>query len=219
MLAQISCPACQYQVVHPRRGHGQTPSLCQLPIPLSFAGKVRYGAPSRREPAAGVRPGLPKDHARRRGAGDQVQLPALQGAAGSSFHRGRHEETLYRLWTAVAGAGAPPPPRGPGSAAHSLNKTMLAADEGLPAAPPIKYNCPSCKKPLESPASEAGVKKPCPACGQRHQVPAALRAPAQPEQDHAGRRRQRASAGRRSARLHDAHGWPGARLRRRPLAV
>jgi uncharacterized membrane-anchored protein YhcB (DUF1043 family)/DNA-directed RNA polymerase subunit RPC12/RpoP len=50
---------------------------------------------------------------------------------------------------------------------------MLTTDESLPAAPPIKYNCPSCKKPLESPASEAGVKKPCPACGQRHQVPAA----------------------------------------------
>jgi hypothetical protein len=48
-----------------------------------------------------------------------------------------------------------------------LNKTMLAETEQ-----PIRYNCPRCKKPLESPVSEAGTKKPCPSCGQRLQVPA-----------------------------------------------
>ena len=53
---------------------------------------------------------------------------------------------------------APPTP--------ALNKTMLGETE-----PPIRYNCPTCKKPLESPAIEAGTKKPCPACGQRLQVP------------------------------------------------
>jgi DNA-directed RNA polymerase subunit RPC12/RpoP len=42
-----------------------------------------------------------------------------------------------------------------------------------PPEPMIKYNCPRCKKPLESPASEALTKKPCPACGGRLQVPAA----------------------------------------------
>ncbi len=50
----------------------------------------------------------------------------------------------------------------------AYNKTMLGEMQ-----PPIKYNCPRCNKPLESPASEAGTKKPCPACGQRLQVPAA----------------------------------------------
>lgn len=49
-----------------------------------------------------------------------------------------------------------------------LDRTMLAESE-----PPIRYNCPRCKKPLEAPASEAGVKKPCPACGGRLQVPKA----------------------------------------------
>ena len=38
-----------------------------------------------------------------------------------------------------------------------LNKTMLGETE-----PPIRYNCPRCKKPLESPVGEAGTKKPCP---------------------------------------------------------
>jgi DNA-directed RNA polymerase subunit RPC12/RpoP len=49
-----------------------------------------------------------------------------------------------------------------------IDKTMLGEVD-----PPIKYNCPRCKKPLEAPASEAGTKKPCPACGGRLQVPAA----------------------------------------------
>src|SRR6516162_7104069 len=56
-----------------------------------------------------------------------------------------------------------------GTAANpSYAKTMLGET-----APPIKYNCPRCKAPLEAPAIEAGTKKPCPACGQRLQVPAA----------------------------------------------
>src|SRR5262245_40643740 len=49
-----------------------------------------------------------------------------------------------------------------------LDKTMLGEVEA-----PIRYNCPRCKKPLESPASEAGTKKPCPYCSGRLQVPAA----------------------------------------------
>jgi len=47
-------------------------------------------------------------------------------------------------------------------------KTMFG-DES----PPIRYNCPRCKKALESHPGEAGTKKPCPSCGQRLQVPAA----------------------------------------------
>jgi DNA-directed RNA polymerase subunit RPC12/RpoP len=67
---------------------------------------------------------------------------------------------------------APPaPPKQP--VQPNLNKTMLAADESQPPPPPIKYNCPNCKKPLESPANEALTKKNCPYCGQRLQVPAA----------------------------------------------
>jgi DNA-directed RNA polymerase subunit RPC12/RpoP len=69
----------------------------------------------------------------------------------------------------TAPAPAPAAPAG-------LNKTMLV-DENQPVPPPIRYNCPNCKKPLESPASEAGTKKPCPSCGQRLQVPAATPQP------------------------------------------
>src|SRR4051812_7511237 len=59
--------------------------------------------------------------------------------------------------------------------ASALNKTMLGETE-----PPIKYNCPRCKKALESPAIEALTKKPCPSCGQRLQVPAAPVSKGQP---------------------------------------
>jgi DNA-directed RNA polymerase subunit RPC12/RpoP len=59
------------------------------------------------------------------------------------------------------------------SAPLPLDKTMLGEVDA-----PIRYNCPRCKKPLESPASEAGTKKPCPYCSGRLQVPAAPARPA-----------------------------------------
>jgi DNA-directed RNA polymerase subunit RPC12/RpoP len=64
------------------------------------------------------------------------------------------------------GGGDVPMKYEPAAASGGLNKTMLGET-----GPPVKYNCPRCKKALESPASEAGTKKPCPACGQRLQVP------------------------------------------------
>jgi DNA-directed RNA polymerase subunit RPC12/RpoP len=75
----------------------------------------------------------------------------------------------------VGEADAPVPMRYEPAPAAAFNKTMLGET-----APPITYNCPRCKKPLESPAIEAGTKKPCPSCGQRLQVPAAPPAAAQP---------------------------------------
>lgn len=80
--------------------------------------------------------------------------PSMLSAAGPS------------MLSAGAGAG--------GKAPASMDKTMLGEVD----APPIKYNCPRCKKPLEAPASEAGTKKPCPSCGGRLQVPAAPPRPA-----------------------------------------
>ncbi|MCI0683367.1 MAG: hypothetical protein L0Y71_14785 [Gemmataceae bacterium] len=71
--------------------------------------------------------------------------------------------------TAAVGAASAAIQPAPGAApGPGYAKTMLGESAGL-----IKYNCPRCKAPLEAPASEAGVKKPCPACGQRLQVPAA----------------------------------------------
>src|SRR5262249_36296466 len=55
------------------------------------------------------------------------------------------------------------------------NRTILAQPE-----PMIRYNCPRCKKSLESPASFAGQKLNCPDCNQRLQIPkppASLAAP------------------------------------------
>src|SRR5579863_5339776 len=73
--------------------------------------------------------------------------------AGKSIGEAEQPEISMKLQPAAEGA---------------INKTMLGES-----APPIKFNCPRCKKPLESPAIEAGTKKPCPECGQRLQVPAA----------------------------------------------
>jgi DNA-directed RNA polymerase subunit RPC12/RpoP len=61
----------------------------------------------------------------------------------------------------------------PAAVKPALDKTMLASDESAAPPPPIKYNCPGCKKPLEAPADQAGTKRNCPACNQRLQVPAA----------------------------------------------
>ena len=52
------------------------------------------------------------------------------------------------------------------SAAAAPNRTLLAQPEAM-----IRYNCPRCKKSLESPASFAGQKLNCPDCNQRLQIP------------------------------------------------
>jgi len=78
--------------------------------------------------------------------------------------RGHGEPRRGLLERAAADAPAAKP---------ALDRTLLAE-----VAATIRYHCPRCKKPLESPASEAGIKKPCPDCGGRLQVPAQPAAPA-----------------------------------------
>jgi DNA-directed RNA polymerase subunit RPC12/RpoP len=90
--------------------------------------------------------------------GQRLQVPAappVPAAAGQA--------PLDKNMLAEDGAHAPAPAADP-----ALNKTMLT-EKG----PPIRFDCPRCKKPVEVPASEAGSKRPCPSCGQRLQVPAA----------------------------------------------
>lgn len=58
---------------------------------------------------------------------------------------------------------AVPPPSQPPAA---VNRTILAQPEAM-----IRYNCPRCKKSLESPVSFAGQKLNCPDCYQRLQIP------------------------------------------------
>ena len=170
MFSRISCPSCQYKFTIPEgdMGKRQVCPNCQSPF---FAGKsVSDGAavPMRKEAAA-------------EGAFNKTMLGDTAAAALIKYNCPRCKTPLESP-AAEGGTKKPcpscgqrlqvpnaPPP--PAAAAPNLNKTMLAGDEH--AAPPIKYNCPACKKPLEAAASEALTKKPCPACGQRHQVPAA----------------------------------------------
>lgn len=63
-------------------------------------------------------------------------------------------------------ARSPGAPAAAVPAAPTINKTILAQPEAM-----IRYNCPRCKKSLESPASYAGQKLNCPDCGQRLQIP------------------------------------------------
>jgi DNA-directed RNA polymerase subunit RPC12/RpoP len=62
----------------------------------------------------------------------------------------------------MARSAPAPMPRAPDPA----NRTILAQTEAM-----IRYNCPRCKKALESPASFAGQKLNCPDCNQRLQIP------------------------------------------------
>ena len=55
------------------------------------------------------------------------------------------------------------------------NRTLLAQPEAM-----IRYNCPRCKKSLESPVSFAGQKLNCPDCNQRLQIPQPPSPPAPP---------------------------------------
>jgi DNA-directed RNA polymerase subunit RPC12/RpoP len=82
-----------------------------------------------------------------------------------------HCQSPFVAGKAVAVADVPMNPEP--AVANAYNKTMIGDMGG----PPIRFNCPRCKKPMEVPVIEAGAKKPCPSCGQRLQVPAAPPAP------------------------------------------
>src|SRR5258708_7831131 len=91
-----------------------------------------------------------------------------EGAMGKSHTCPNCQSPFLAGKSVAAGAVGDVPMKFEPVPAAGINKTMLGETE-----PPIRYNCPRCKKPLESPAIEAGTKKPCPACGGRLQVPAA----------------------------------------------
>ncbi len=88
--------------------------------------------------------------------------PVPEGTMGKRIHC-ENCQTPFIAGGSVA-TSTPPSPSQPGG----FNKTMLGQQETL-----IRYKCPRCQKLLQSPAFEAGKKKPCPECGQRLQVPAA----------------------------------------------
>ncbi len=173
MFAKVTCPACQYKFSIPEGDMGKRHVCpnCQSPF---FAGKSSPDAPE-----AAVKAGAPP--APDAGFGKTMladsgpaQPPIkyncprckapLESPASEALMKKPCPKCGQRLQVPAA-----PPPVPVAAGGPNLNKTMLAGDESKP---PIKYNCPNCKKPLEAPAIEALTKKNCQFCGQRHQVPA-----------------------------------------------
>jgi DNA-directed RNA polymerase subunit RPC12/RpoP len=176
MFARVTCPACQYALSIPEGEMGKryTCPNCQSPF---FAGKTAGEAVS---PAAfsaaplssaGPAGGYAKTLLGEMAPPIKYNCPRckapLEAAASEAGTKKPCPSCGQRLQVPAA-----PPPAPAAAGQPNLNKTLLASDESQ-AAPPIKYNCPNCKKPLEAPAGEAGTKKNCPSCGQRLQVPAA----------------------------------------------
>jgi DNA-directed RNA polymerase subunit RPC12/RpoP len=168
MFAQITCPICQSKTSIPEgdMGKRQVCPNCKSPF---FAGT------SITEPQVAGKPASAPDSAYQKTMlGDtapaiKYNCPRCQAPLEAPSIEAGTKKPCPKCGQRLQVPAAPPPAAGqPG-----LNKTLLASDARSPAAPPIKYNCPTCNKLLESPASEAGIKKPCPACGQRLQVPAA----------------------------------------------
>ncbi len=163
MFAVIRCPICQHKATVPEgdMGKRQICPNCKSPF---LAGKsvADEEAPMRFEPAGAV--GVNKTMLGDTAPPIQYSCPrckkALEAPAIEAGTKKPCPSCGQRLQVPASSAPAAAPP------APAINKTMLGETE-----PPIRYNCPVCKKPLESPAIEAGVKKPCPACGQRLQVP------------------------------------------------
>ena len=177
MLAQIACPTCQSKMSIPEGEMGQRHVCphCQTPF---FAGKSVSGPMVSGRPLAEPDPSFQKTMLGDTAPAIKFNCPRCQAAQEApSIEAGTKKPCSacgQRLQVPAA------PPTAATAPQPNLNKTMMASDARVPAAPPIKYNCPSCKKPLESPASEAGIKKPCPACGQRLQIPAAPPRPLPP---------------------------------------
>ncbi len=180
MITQVSCPACQFKLSIPEgdMGKRQVCSNCHSPF---FAGASITEPRIAGKPLLGPAPAYQQTMLANTAPAIKFNCPRCQAPLEALSIEAGTKKPCSACGQRLQVPTAPPPPTA--APQPSLNKTMLAGDERSPAAPPIKYNCPSCKKPLESPASEAGIKKPCPACGQRLQIPAASSAPQQPNRN------------------------------------
>lgn len=174
MFTLITCPACQHKHTVPEGAMGTRRICpnCQSPF-VAGASVPEARGPQRGTPASPVL-GAPASYGQTMLA-DQEQpikynCPRCKKPLESPPSEGGTKKPCPACGQRLQVPAAPPPPAPAPAPAAQLNRTMLADTE-----PPIRYNCPNCKKPLEAPASEGGIKKPCPACGQRLQVPAAPR--------------------------------------------
>jgi len=178
MMASVMCPACQHKQLLPEIEVGKLQSCpnCQSSFVAGTSTVQARGGPSR-APSPQLQPSYAKTMLAGAGAPPikyncpRCKAP-LEAAAGEGGTKTACLHCTQRHQVPPAPSSVPVAP------APGLNKTMLAGDEMSappppPPLPPIKYNCPNCKKPLEAPASEGGTKKNCLYCAQRLQVPAA----------------------------------------------
>lgn len=174
MFARVSCPACKYQFSIPEgeMARRHVCPNCQSPF---IAGKSVAEAAAATATSAAAQPGgYAKTMLGEAEPPIKYNCPRCKAALEAPVSEAGTKKPCPACGQRLQ-VPNPPPNRAVAAApARGLDKTMLATDErAAPPQPPIKYNCPNCKKPLEAPASEGGDKKNCPACGQRLQVPAA----------------------------------------------
>jgi DNA-directed RNA polymerase subunit RPC12/RpoP len=171
MMTQITCPSCRFRLSIPEGDMGQRQVCPNCRSPFFAGASVADPQPARTSGAAAPAPAYDKTMLGSSAPPIKYNCPRCQAPLEAPPSEAGLKKGCSSCGQRLQVPAAPPPPQAPQQ--PNLNKTMLAGDSRLPPAPPIKYNCPSCQKPLESPSNEAGTKKPCPACGQRLQIPAA----------------------------------------------
>ena len=152
MLASVTCPTCQHKFYIPEGNMGQRqicPS-CQSPF---FAGKSVAEAAAA-APSPTLAPAPQPSYAKTMVGETAPPMPPIRYNCPrcKAQLEAPASETGTKKNCAACGQRlqVPAPPRpAPAAAQPNRDKTMLATDEGG-ATPPIKYNCPNCKKPLES---------------------------------------------------------------------
>src|SRR4051812_26832725 len=173
MLANVTCPACQHRYWLDE-GQMLSAQICPKCQASFFAGKSTADARAGAAVAASGQPSYAKTMIGEASPPIKYNCPRCKAALEADGIEGGTKKNCPNCTQRhqVPAAAAPAPvaaAQGP-----ALNKTLLASDESAaPPAPPIKYNCPNCKKALEAPADQGGTKKNCPACNQRFQIPAA----------------------------------------------
>ncbi len=172
MITQVSCPACQFKSSIPEGDMGKRQVCSNCKSPFIAGASVPESRLGRNSPP-GAAPAYQQTMLAGTAPPIKFNCPRCQAPLEAPSIEAGTKKPCSACGQRLQVPAAPPPPVAAAPPPPNLNKTMLTSDASVPAAAPIKYNCPACKKPLESPASEALTKKPCPACGQRLQVPAA----------------------------------------------
>lgn len=179
MFAKVMCPGCKYQFSIPEgdMGKRQVCPNCRSPFIAGKSETEGAAAPmfsaAPAAAASGAQPALAKTMLGETGPSIKYNCPRCKAPLESPVSEAGIKKPCPSCGQRLQVPNPPPAPM-PSGAAPRLDKTMLASDDrAAPPLPPIKYNCPNCKRPLEAVAVEAGTKKNCQFCGQRHQIPAA----------------------------------------------